>query len=122
MKNSKAAPIPAPAIEPRVQIATDTGVELEAARDASKRTGSLQRLLAAWRGEIADVSIPGRRRTVSRLEKALRLERARGRAGHWAYDVARHQQLAHHLRLEQAALRQQESRERQKTPQLYGAH
>ncbi len=78
-----------------------------------RRCEDIQRLLAAWPKEIADVSVAGRRRTVRRLEKALRQERCRARAGHWAYDVARHHQLARILRAEQAALQRCESCERQ---------
>jgi len=35
---------------------------------------------------------------IARLRSALRRERARGRAGHWTYDLARHLSLAHQLR------------------------
>lgn len=78
-----------------------------------RRCEDIQRLLQAWPKEIADISVAGRRRTVRRLEKALRQERCRGRAGHWTYDVARHHQLARYLRAEQAALQRCESFERQ---------
>ena len=80
--------------------------------DALRRCGDLQRRLAAWPNEIADVSVAGRCRTVRRLERALRQERVRARAGHWAYDVARHHQLARLLSAEQAALQKCEAGER----------
>ena len=90
--------------------------------DAPQRCGDLQRLLAAWPNEIADVSVAGRCLTLRRLERALRQERARARAGHWAYDVARHQQLARLLRAEQAALQRCEAGERlQHLTQITGA-
>jgi hypothetical protein len=78
----------------------------------AQRCADLQRLLAAWPSEIADVSVAGRRRTVRRLERALRQERARARAGHWSYDVARHHQLARLFRAEQVALQKCEFCER----------
>jgi hypothetical protein len=125
MKTIKAAAIPSQAKVPRVRPGAQndlkTDAELAAAIDARKRAGDLQRLLAVWPAEIADVSIAGRRRTVRRLEKALRQERARGRAGHWTYDIARHHQLAHHLRLEQTALQKQEHFERHQHSQILAA-
>lgn len=36
------------------------------------------------------------------MRRALRLERQRGRAGHWAYDLARHAQLLRAYRSEVA--------------------
>ena len=85
---------------------------IQANANERRRCEDIQRLLQAWPKEIADVSVAGRRRTVRRLEKALRQERCRGRAGHWTYDVARHQQLARLLRTEQTALQRCESCER----------
>jgi hypothetical protein len=41
---------------------------------------------------------------VGRLERALRAERARGRAGHATYDLARHASLAHALKNERERL------------------
>lgn len=118
MKNIQTAATSSPAHSPAHARATQTGGQTGtqpcAGLSGRKRTSDLQRLLAAWPEEIADISIAGRRRTVRRLEKALRQERARGRAGHWAYDVARHQQLAHHLSLEQSALRSQDTLDRQR--------
>lgn len=42
-------------------------------------------------GELAPEA---RRRTLARLARALRMERQRGRAGHWSYDLNRHIALA----------------------------
>lgn len=41
-----------------------------------------------------DLSAEARRRTLARLARALRMERQRGRAGHWSYDLNRHIALA----------------------------
>jgi hypothetical protein len=61
---------------------------------ARRRREDLSRLLPLWPKEIADVSHAGRLRIVRLLAKALREERCRARAGHWAYDLSRHAQLA----------------------------
>lgn len=42
---------------------------------------------------------------LTRLRAALRRERARGRAGHWTYDLARHLSLAHQLKEAERASR-----------------
>lgn len=45
------------------------------------------------------------RRILKNITKQLRRERARGRAGHWTYDLARHQALiAEHCRYSNAIL------------------
>jgi hypothetical protein len=41
-----------------------------------------------------DLAPQARRRTLARLARALRMERQRGRAGHWSYDLNRHIALA----------------------------
>jgi hypothetical protein len=51
------------------------------------------RLLPLWPSEVADRSPEGRRKLLSVLRRALRAERNRGLAGHWAYDLSRHAQL-----------------------------
>jgi hypothetical protein len=57
---------------------------------SDERTRALLRLVPLWPAQIADMSIGGRRRLVAMLERALKAERRRGRAGHWSYDLARH--------------------------------
>ena len=84
--------------------ATDTAIANEDAR--RKRLDTLVRLLPVWPAEIADVSLSGRTRIVARLARALREERRRGKAGHWAYNLARHAQLGSVWRQERAALKQ----------------
>ncbi|MEQ1671718.1 MAG: hypothetical protein ABL893_12720 [Hyphomicrobium sp.] len=73
--------------------------------DTQRRT-ELGRLLPLWPKEIADLSIAGRWHVIRTLERALRVERRRGRAGHWAYDLARHAALVQSWRRERAALRE----------------
>jgi len=68
------------------------------------RLDDLKRLLPLWPHEIADRSVPGRQRLIARLERALRAERRRARANHWAYDVARHSALVRILAEERDAL------------------
>lgn len=74
----------------------------------SQRRAELARLLPLWPHEIADLSCPGRQHILRTLERALRVERRRGRAGHWAYDLARHAALFQTWRRERAALRAME--------------
>jgi hypothetical protein len=67
------------------------------------RKRDLPRLLPLWPHEVADDSHAGRLRLLARLRRALRLERQRGLAGHWTYDLARHVQLLAAYRAEVAA-------------------
>jgi hypothetical protein len=69
-----------------------------------ERARDLTRLVPLWPHEIADTSIAGRTRLVAVLRQALRHERQRGLAGHWAYDLARHHALLEAWRAEVAAL------------------
>ena len=57
------------------------------------RARDLPLLLPVWPADLADTSAAGRERIVRLLRRALRAERARGLAGHWTYDLARHAQL-----------------------------
>jgi len=67
---------------------------------AYSRERDLARLIALWPSEIADRTADGQHRLVGKLRRALREERQRGIAGHWAYDVARHAALLHAYRQE----------------------
>lgn len=58
-----------------------------------KHAEELGRLLPLWLNQLEDQSLEGRRRLVTAIRRALRAERKRGRAGHWAYDLARHAAL-----------------------------
>jgi hypothetical protein len=64
----------------------------------------LSRLLPMWPAELADTSREGRLKIIATIERAIRAERRRGRAGHWAYDLARHAALFRLLKCERAAL------------------
>lgn len=66
-----------------------------------ERRRVIARLLPLWPNEIEDRSEAGRRRLLAKLARALRAERRRGVAGHWAYDLGRHAAL---LRLYQEEL------------------
>lgn len=72
---------------------------------SGRRLLMLPRLLPVGPDDVADVSIAGRERIIRRLMRALRGERARGRAGHWSYDLNRHAGLVEALAEECAGLR-----------------
>lgn len=57
----------------------------------------------------ADDATP-RQTAIARLRRALRAERQRGRAGHWAYDLNRHIGLLQALKSELARLERLEGR------------
>lgn len=77
----------------------------ETAGEAIARRRELARLIPLWPSELADLSIEGRARLIGKLERALRAERRRGLAGHFAYDLSRHAQLVRCTRAEAAALK-----------------
>jgi hypothetical protein len=62
------------------------------------------RFLPLWPQELSDRSFEGRRRLVAVVERALREERRRGRAGDWAYVLTRHAALYRMLKQERAEL------------------
>jgi hypothetical protein len=62
-------------------------------------------LLKVWPSEVEDYSYPGTLRIAALLRKALRSERCRARAGHWAYDLNRHMGLIEALKHERARLK-----------------
>jgi hypothetical protein len=68
------------------------------------RRRHLPRVLPVGPDEIGDVSEDNGRRIVKRLAAALRAERARGRAGHWTYDLNRHLALIQAYRAERRRL------------------
>jgi hypothetical protein len=57
-----------------------------------------------WPAEIDTPGEAAARRVVDTLERALRGERRRGRAGQWSYDINRHLALARALREERGRL------------------
>ena len=68
------------------------------------RTRALSRLIPLWPGEISAADACSALKVVATLERALRAERRRGRAGHWSYDMNRHLALARALREERVRL------------------
>jgi hypothetical protein len=71
-----------------------------------ERSRLLVRLLPVGPEEIAGHEPETTRRIVLKLARALRTERARGRAGHWTYDLNRHVGLMQALKAEQERLAQ----------------
>jgi len=64
------------------------------------RALALPRLIALDPRELSGDGPELRRRIVTRLTRALRTERQRGRAGHWTYDLNRHIALLQALQAE----------------------
>ena len=79
------------------------------------RERDLPRILPLWPAELADPSADAQRRLIVKLRRALREERRRGLAGHWAYDLARHAALH---RAELAAERTNRMRTSRPEPEL----
>jgi hypothetical protein len=67
-----------------------------------ERDRDLPRLLPLWPHEVETSSVSEHARLLARMRRALRIERQRGLAGHWAYDLARHAQLLRAYRAETA--------------------
>ncbi len=74
----------------RSRAAASLAAVTAAGVEAYDRQRHLPRVLPVGPEEIADDSLAGCRRIVARLARALRAERARGRGGHWTYDLNRH--------------------------------
>ena len=88
------------------------GRAVRAGADLYVRERMLARLVAVGPDDVADRSVPGVRRVVERLGRALREERRRGQAGHWAYDLNRHIGLMQALVAERRLLGTAESADR----------
>ncbi|HET6320917.1 MAG TPA: DUF6477 family protein [Hyphomicrobium sp.] len=73
---------------------------------AYDRRRDLPRLLPLWPHEIDAADPAAHARLIARMRRALRIERQRGQAGHWAYDLARHAALLRAYRAEVASYRQ----------------
>ena len=84
----------------RERAATAVGVVLRHGMEAYDRAAMLPRLIPVGPDEIADDGRRGRITILARLARALRGERARGRAGHWSYSLDRHLALAQALAAE----------------------
>ena len=79
---------------------TVKSVEPTVAAHLYDRRRDLPRLLPLWPHEIEAASLGEHARLLARMRRALRIERQRGRGGHWAYDLARHAQLLRAYRAE----------------------
>jgi hypothetical protein len=69
------------------------------------RTRDLPKLIALWPREIENQSKEGVLHILAKLRRALRAERTRGLAGHWAYDLNRHLGLLSAFKAELASYR-----------------
>lgn len=69
-----------------------------------ERARMLPRVLPVGPDEITGIEPETTRRIVLKLAHALRTERARGRAGHWTYDLNRHVGLLQAMKAEQERL------------------
>jgi hypothetical protein len=72
--------------------------------EAYDRGRMLPRVLPLGPDDISGREPETTRRIVLKLARALRLERARGRAGHWTYDLNRHIGLMQAMKAEQERL------------------
>jgi hypothetical protein len=93
---------------PNTRPAPDRTVETRLPRrprdaDGYVRARDLPKLVPLWPGELRTLNGAAHARLVSKLRRALRAERQRGLAGHWAYDLTRHAQLLRAYRAETAA-------------------
>lgn len=79
-------------------------IVVDGASEGYDRARHLPRLIPVGPDDIADDSPAGRRAILSRLARALRAERTRGRAGHWTYDLNRHLGLKQAYAAERARL------------------
>ncbi|MEO8421436.1 MAG: hypothetical protein ABI457_09600 [Hyphomicrobium sp.] len=58
-----------------------------------RRDRDLPALLPLWPHEMQIANLAEHARLLARMRRALRVERQRGIAGHWTYDLARHSRL-----------------------------
>jgi hypothetical protein len=77
---------------------------IDTGRQTYERGRMLVRLLPVGPDDIVGSEPETTRGIVLKLARALRTERARGRAGHWTYDLNRHMGLLQALKAEQERL------------------
>ncbi len=77
-----------------------------------RREEELPKLIGLWPDEIAGHEAADANVVLGKLRRALRAERQRGRAGHWAYDLNRHLALLDAIRHETALMKQRVRRVR----------
>ncbi|MEJ1157975.1 DUF6477 family protein [Prosthecomicrobium sp. N25] len=94
--------------------AVSAGIGIMVARGAElyRREVMLPRLIPIDPGLIASKEADARDRVIRMLARALRGERARGRAGHWTYSLDRHIGLLQAFRAERDAQRAERRRAR----------
>ena len=83
---------------------------VRASAETYDRRRDLPRLLPLWPHEIDVADAAAHAHLIARMRRALRIERQRGQAGHWAYDLARHAALLRAYRAEVASYRQRPMR------------
>ncbi len=83
---------------------------IEGGARAYKRNYDLPRLISLWPRELADETKDARSKIIAKLKCAIRAERQRGQAGHWAYSLDRHLGLLQALKAETAALKNMQVR------------
>jgi Family of unknown function (DUF6477) len=66
------------------------GALVRAGVESYQRGRHLPHLIPIAMDRLADLNIDSHRSIVTKLARALRAERSRGRAGHWTYDLNRH--------------------------------
>lgn len=76
--------------------------QADAPAPAYVRERDLPRLVALWPSQLTVITAADHMRLLAILRRALRVERQRGLAGHWAYDLARHAHLLRAYRAETA--------------------
>lgn len=94
----RARPGPLDDMRPEADRALESA--LRAGMSAYRRERALPALIGADAGLLDETSEGAARTVIARLEKALRAERNRARAGHWTYDLNRHIALRQALRAE----------------------
>ena len=80
------------------------GGMLPAGSDTYDRARHLPWLVRAMPAELASADPSVSRTIIARLERTLRAERRRGKAGHWTYDMNRHIALMQALTAERHRL------------------
>jgi hypothetical protein len=91
-------------IHDRHQICSTVDAVVNAGHKAYDRSHMLPRLLPVSPDDIVGAEPESTRRIVLMLACALRVERARGRAGHWTYDLNRHIGLLQAMKAERQSL------------------
>ena len=76
-----------------------------------ERKRDLPRLMPLFEDELMTPTLAAHARLLALMRRALRVERTRGIAGAWSYDLARHSALLRAYRAEAAAYAARQSRQ-----------